>query len=229
VVPRLFLLRHGETEFSRQDRFCGRIDAPLTEIGRQMAACFADTYGRLSWRAIYTSTKGRAIGTAVPLATRATLPVQREPGLDEMDFGTWQGRSKREIAATDADRYRRWRDNPTLGAPEGESVTDVQARAERALEAIRARHAAGNVLIVSHKTTLRVLLCGLLGIDISRYRSCIAQPVCGLSIVDLLPEGPLLWTLADLGHLSPELRARALEPAAVESLHALDDAQASTG
>jgi alpha-ribazole phosphatase len=209
-VLSLYLLRHAETDFSRQDRFCGHIDAPLTEIGRQMAACFADAYGRLPWRAVYTSTRARTVGTAEPLATRAAAVSRRDPALDEIYYGHWQGRTKAEIAASDPERYRRWLRDPTVGAPGGESVFDVRARVLGAVDQIRRRYDDGNVLVVSHKTTLRVLVCSLLDIDLARYRDRVAQPVCGVTLIELRPQGPMLRGLGDLGHLPAWLRARAL-------------------
>lgn len=220
VVLSLYLLRHGETEFSREDRFCGRIDAPLTDIGKEMAACFADTYGELDWRAIFTSTRQRAISTAEPLATRIFLPARPHPGLDEMDYGEWQGRWKGEVSATDRKQYLRWRRDPSIGAPGGESVFEVHARASQVVDEIRARFEHGNVLVVSHKTTLRVLICGLLGVDLREHRDRIAQPVCSLSVVEIQPEGPALRTLADLSHLPPWLRARSLGQEASAALAA---------
>jgi len=209
-VLSLYLLRHGETDFSREDRFCGRIDAPLTDVGNEMASCFAEMYGELDWRAVYTSTRQRAVSTAEPLATRISLPIRREPGLDEMHYGEWQGRWKGEVAATDRKRYRSWRQDPTIGAPGGESVFEVHARASRVIDEIRARYDQGNVLVVSHKTTLRVLLCGLLGVDLRRHRDRITQPVCGLNIIEIQAEGPALRALADVTHLPPWLRSRAI-------------------
>ena len=90
----LYLLRHGETEFSQHDRFCGRIDAPLTADGREMAMPFAAAYGNLSWRAIVTSTRARAIDSAAPLAAITGLDACVDERLDEMDYGAWQGLSK---------------------------------------------------------------------------------------------------------------------------------------
>src|SRR4029079_1814104 len=90
-VLNLYLLRHGETEFSRSDRFCGDIDAPLTAAGQLMAERFADAYGDRRWRAIVTSTRRRTITTAAPTAERAGMVVRRDPRLDEMFFGGWQG------------------------------------------------------------------------------------------------------------------------------------------
>jgi alpha-ribazole phosphatase len=209
-VLNLYLLRHGETDFSRLDRFCGHIDAPLTDVGRQMAACFAETYGKLPWRAIYTSTRARAVSTAHPLATQAALLPHREPGLDEMFYGAWQGRSKDEIALADPERYQLWSADPTIGAPSGESVFDVRTRAMGVLDSIRGHYDDGNVLVVSHKTTLRVLICSLIGIDLAHYRDRVAQPVCGVTVIEMRPQGAMLRTLGDLGHLPPWLRARAL-------------------
>jgi probable phosphoglycerate mutase len=209
-VLSLYLLRHGETEFSREDRFCGRIDAPLTDIGRQMAWWFAEMYGELDFQAVCTSTKQRAVSTAEPLATRLLLPIGRESGLDEIDYGEWQGRWKGEVASTDRRRYRKWRQNPGAGVPGGESLRAVQARAARVVRALRARHAGGRVLVVSHKTTLRALICGLLGIELALYRERIPQPVCALSVIELVRGGANLRMLADLSHLPPWLRARAL-------------------
>jgi broad specificity phosphatase PhoE len=209
-VLKLFLLRHGETEFSRQDRFCGRLDAPLTETGREMATWFAEAYAHLPWNEVRASTRIRAVASAEPLAARAGQEIVREPNLDEIDHGLWQGKTKLEVAVAYPRRYRQWCDDPTVGAPGGESIFDVRLRALRVVEEIKRRHADGNVLLVSHKTTLRVLVSALMGMDLARYRERVAQPVCGLTVIALSPEGPELQLLGDITHLPPVLRARAL-------------------
>ena len=213
MVLSLYLLRHGETEFSRDDRFCGRFDAPLTEVGREMAACFAEVYGKLQWRAIFTSGRQRATGTAEPLATQAALLIHRDAGLDEVDYGAWQGHSKDEVLSLDGEHYRRWCRDPAVSTPGGESVLEVRDRVMATVARIQAQCDDGNVLVVSHKTALRVLICSLLGIDLSHFRDRIAQPVAGLSVLELGPAGPLLRCLGDLGHLPPHLRASALRRA----------------
>jgi probable phosphoglycerate mutase len=203
-VLRLFLLRHGETEFSRGDRFCGDIDAPLTVAGARMGQQFADAYGELDWRAIITSTRRRTITTAEPLAERTGLPIRRDPRLDEMFFGEWQGLTKKEAAARDPARYGLWRLDPTVGAPAGESPFEVSMRAVAAIDDLRVRYASGNVLVVSHKTVLRVLLCRLLNVELRRYRECVEWPTGAVSVLELDPCHAVARCVADDRHLFPE-------------------------
>ena len=109
----LYLLRHGETEFSQNDRFCGRIDAPLTADGQEMAVQFAAAYGDLQWRAITTSSAGaghRFGGAAGGPRPGSTTCVDER--LDEMDYGAWQGLTKAEAAARDREYFARWQQIP---------------------------------------------------------------------------------------------------------------------
>jgi broad specificity phosphatase PhoE len=200
-VLSLYLLRHGETEFSRGDRFCGDIDAPLTAAGSRMGELFANAYGGVRWRAIVTSTRRRTIATAAPLAARIAQRIQRDARLDEMFFGDWQGLTKREAAARDPVRYGRWRQDPTIGAPSGESPFEVSARAVAAIDDLRARYDSGNVLIVSHKTVLRLLFCRLLNIDLHRYRDYVDWPTGALSLLELGPCHAVARLIADSRHL----------------------------
>jgi probable phosphoglycerate mutase len=202
-VLSLYLLRHGETAFSHHDRFCGRIDAPLTVEGRAMAAAFADTYARVPWTGIVTSSRTRTIDTATPMAVRIGLPVRREPRLDEISYGDWQGLSKAEAASRDPGYFVRWMADPSIGAPGGELPCDVGERAMSAIADVRARHARGNVLVVAHKAVLRILFCRLLGFDVRHYRM-VDWPVAGVTRIDI--EGNRLWlrSFADLSHLSGE-------------------------
>jgi alpha-ribazole phosphatase len=200
-VLSLFLLRHGQTAFSHHNRFCGRIDAPLTAEGRAMAAAFAEAYAHLPWAAIVTSSRTRTIDTAMPIAARVGVEVRREPRLDEMSYGDWQGLSKAEAAGRDPEHFARWLADPSIGAPNGELPADVAARALTAIADLRARYARGNVLVVSHKAALRILFCRLVGLDVRHYRS-VDWPVAGVTRIDIAGNRLSLRTFADLSHLS---------------------------
>lgn len=227
-VLSLYMLRHGETAFSHHNRFCGRIDAPLTAEGRAMAAAFAERYGNIPWTAFVTSSRTRTIDTAAPLAARVGLEVRRDARLDEMSFGEWQGLSKAEAAVRHPEHYTRWLEDPSIGAPGGELPQDVAERALSALADVRARHARGNVLIVSHKAILRILFCRLMGVGIRQYRN-VDWPVSALTRIDIEGRQVSLRVLADRSHLAAGEPETITAPAVSEPAAGLDAAMAMTG
>jgi probable phosphoglycerate mutase len=205
---RLYLVRHGQTELSLGNRFCGAIDPPLNPTGLAMAEAIGARYGDEGFAAIYASPRLRTQQTAAPTAKRAGLTVQLEDGLREIAYGEWEGRPEEEVARADPERFHAWETHPGYVAPPGgETGLAIAARALAVVEAIRARHTDGKVLVVSHKATLRVLLCALLGIDVDLFRVRVGQRVGAISVVELRKSGPLVERLGDVGHLPPELLA----------------------
>ncbi len=203
----LYLLRHAQTDASRARRFSGTIDAQLSEIGHRMAAAFAEAYAELAWDAIYCSPQQRARDTAAPLARLTHLPLQVDEDLREIAYGSWEGLLEDDVQAQWPDEYARWAADPaTRSVPGGETGLQVAARAMAAIERIRRTHTSGRVLVVSHKTTLRVAVCALAGIDLRRFRDRIAQQVTGLTQFDIDGAQVLLRRLGDVSHLPPELR-----------------------
>ena len=119
-----------------------------------------------------------------------------------MSYGAWQGLSKSEAAARDADYFARWQLDPSIGPPLGEAPWAVAARALAAIDELCADRPEGSVLVVSHKALLRILLCQLLAIDLRHYRRG-AWPVGAVTQVDLADGGPALRRFADVEHLTP--------------------------
>ena len=208
MALQLYFVRHGQTDFSRQNRFCGSIDPPLTELGRRMAEAIGEAYGGLPWTAIYRSPRQRTLQTVAPLAERAGLTPIVEEGLAEISYGAWEGMTKQEAKAKDPEAFAWYSaDTTSRAAPGGgETAFDVAARALPVLERIKTKHTDGKVLIVSHKATLRILACALLGMDVRQFRDRIAQPVGAFSRFDFLASGPQLAMHADVSHLPPDLR-----------------------
>ena len=206
---RLFLLRHGQTALSRDNVFCGRgLDPELTAEGEAMADAFATAYASTPWVAVYASPLCRAVQTATPLATRIGLPVERRSGLAELDYGAWDGRSAEAVDRTHHDDYVRWSSDPAWNAPTGgETATALAHRMTDVIEEIRAEHREGNVLVVSHKASIRVALCALLGVDVGRFRYRFGCPVGSVSVVEFGAHGPLAAAVADRSHLDARLRA----------------------
>lgn len=204
----VYFVRHGETEASRDGRMSGDADPPLTDLGLRMADALGAAYGRWPWAALYTSPRLRARQTADAIARPAGLRVNIEDGLREIAYGAWEGVSEAELATRP--EFHTWAADPARVAPPGgETAVEVASRATAALDAIRARHRDGQVLAVSHKATIRILVCALLGIELARFRDRIGQPVAAVSAVEFRPSGPLLKLLGDTSHLPPDLRAQA--------------------
>jgi broad specificity phosphatase PhoE len=208
---RIHFVRHGETTANREGRFCGLDECELTRDGRRMAAAVAErcaSAGR--WLGIYSSPLQRCVETVRPAAERLGLTVIVEPGLREIDHGTWDGRLEDEVAAHEADAYRAWRDHPGWrGAPGGENGFAVSARAVPVVDRIRETHAGqdGDVLVASHKAVIRIVACALLGMDVDRYRTRLAQPVATFTSFEFREgsDEALLIGLGDASHLAPDL------------------------
>jgi probable phosphoglycerate mutase len=205
----LHLLRHGQTELSRADSFCGSgLDPELTPEGLQMAQAFASTYRSKSWRAVYSSSLRRSITTAQPLCEALGISMQVRAELNEIGYGKWEGQTRATVDRNFHDDYVSWLADPAWHAPtDGELAINVAARALRVIDEIQQEFSEGNILIVSHKATIRIILCSLLGIDVGRFRYRLACPVSSLSVVEFSLEGPLLLSLADRSHLSESLRS----------------------
>ena len=156
---RLLLLRHGQTELSRQRRYSGRGDPELTDIGRRQAA---DAARYLSQKggiaAVVSSPLQRARATATAAADALGLPVQVDDDLIETDFGEWEGLTFLEAAQRHPDVHGRWLRDTGLRPPGGESFDDVAARVHRARDRIVADYGSSTVLVVSHVTPIKTLL-----------------------------------------------------------------------
>lgn len=204
---KLYFLRHGETVQSREGGYCGNLDPELTPEGEKMAQQFAETYASVSWNAAYVSPMKRTLATAKPLCGGVGLELKLRDGLKELFYGKWEGELPEIVNQNYHDDYVRWLTDPGWNAPTGgEKGIDVSRRSSAVIQEIQECYSEGNVLVVSHKATIRIMICRLLGIDVGRFRDRIAMPVSGVSLIEMQAHGPLLHTLADRSHLDESLR-----------------------
>src|SRR5262245_15261236 len=118
----LFLIRHGQTDYSRENRFCGSIDPPLNDVGLRMADAFGAAYADVPWAAIYASPRLRARQTADALARRVNTEILTEDGLAEIAYGDWEGMRHDEVQAKWPEAYGYWSaDVASRGTPGGET------------------------------------------------------------------------------------------------------------
>ncbi len=199
----LYLLRHGETPFHDDNRYCGRTDVPLTDAGEAQARQLADWAAHAGLDAVYSSPLVRAARTAQPAAHAAGLPLHIDERLIELDFGEAEGLTSREMAQRWPERRAAFERDPVANPlPGGEDPRAAITRATTALADIAQRHPGDTVLVVCHSTLLRLVTCALTGIDPANYRR--EFPVVhNVSGAVLTHEAPDAWQLTAF---NPSLR-----------------------
>jgi broad specificity phosphatase PhoE len=184
-LTRILLVRHGATVLTAEDRFAGATDVPLSDKGREQARRLAIRLGGESLAAIYASPLSRTVETARLIAEPHGLEVRTRAELREISHGRWEQMTRREVEEQFPEEAAAWEKDPYTFAPQGgESGLAVTARALPALLELVRTHAGTNVVVVSHKATIRLLLSSLLGFDPRRYRDNLDQSPAALNIVD---------------------------------------------
>jgi broad specificity phosphatase PhoE len=201
-TTRVFMVRHGATVLSAEDRFAGATDVQLSDEGREQTRRLAERLSREKITAVYSSPLGRTVETAQILARPQGLEVQKRDGLREISHGRWEQMTRREVEQKFPEEAAEWEKDPYTFAPlGGESGLSVTARALPALIDIVRDHPGEHVLVVSHKGTIRLLLSSLLGFDPRRYRDNLDQNPAALNIVDFKdPSRARLTLFNDTSH-----------------------------
>jgi probable phosphoglycerate mutase len=212
---RLHFLCHGESEHGREGFFCGSgTDSALSPSGLDTARSFASAYAGYPFQAVCSSPLARARATAAPIAEALRLKTMERDGLRDIAYGQWEGRSAKHVSGEFSREYVRWRMNPAKYPPSGgETAAEVATRGGKVIQELKAAFPAGNVLVVSHETTIRILLCSLLGLNIALYRVRLACPEGSVSQLLSSANGYQLCCLADRRHLHGSQRGAALETA----------------
>jgi len=205
-----YFIRHGETEWNAQGRWCGRTDVPLSDVGRRQAQLLARRLQPLPVEALYSSPLGRAMETAQIIGQA----VGREPVADgrlvELNYGAWEGSTYEESKRTAPAVYAAWDADPASQAPPGgETGEQLIERVTPFLAEMAQRHPCGNVVVVSHKTVCRLVACHILGLPLSEYRQRIPMENAALNIFEVREGTWRVIALNDTSHLS----APAPEPA----------------
>jgi broad specificity phosphatase PhoE len=186
VATRVFLVRHGATVLSAEDRYAGSVEVALSDEGRAQAQALAARLAGEPLTAAYASPMSRTRDTAELIVSGRGLPVETVAELRETDHGHGEGKTREEIRAACPDEYARWERDPFTFAPSGgETGLQVLARALPSFLAIVHRHPDAAVLVVSHKATIRLVIGALLGVELRGYRDRLDMSPCGLNILDM--------------------------------------------
>src|SRR5690349_17722585 len=208
MITRLFLARHGATQNTAEDRFSGSIGVELSDEGRRQAALLGERLADETIASIFASPLSRAIETASIVGRACGVEPTIRDGLREIDHGHWEGLRRTDVESQFPEEYAAWEADPFTFAPEsGESGAVVLARALPVIREIVSRHAGEQVLVVSHKATLRLVLSSLLGFDARGYRDRLDQAPACLNIVDFKdPVRPRLMLFNDTSHYAERPR-----------------------
>jgi broad specificity phosphatase PhoE len=202
MITRVFLVRHGATTLTADDRFAGSSDVPLGPDGQVQVERLADRLAAAPLAALYSSPLQRSVTTATVVGSPHGLTPVLAAGLREIDHGRWEGLRRDEVQRMYPDEYAAWEHDPVHVAPQGgETGKHVLARALPVINDIIRRHAGQSVLVVAHKATNRLLIAHWLGFDLRTYRDRIEQlPAC-LNLLDFKsPDQARLVLLNDVSH-----------------------------
>jgi probable phosphoglycerate mutase len=203
-MTRFVLVRHGETEWNRVERFRGRRDVPLNETGLAQAAATARRVAEeFSLAAVYASPLSRAATTAQALAGPLGLPVAALDALADIDYGEWEGLSPEEARHRWPELVAAWYATPeSVSIPGGEDLHRVRVRAMGAVAELAARHPGQTVALVSHTVVNRLVLLGVLGLGNSRFWR-LRQDTCAINVFEAEGGDYTLVRLNDTCHLRP--------------------------
>ncbi len=201
ATTRLLLVRHGQTELSHTDAFCGTTEAVLTVRGREQATRIAQKLSHEHIDALYCSPQGRAQETAHPIASILKLEIQIHKSLREMNFGSWEGRVQAEVAVESPQEMAAWdRGSWMVQMPEGETQQAVLARVVPCIVELLTIHTGQTILIVSHRTLLRLLIGHLLNLSLPNSRS-LSLDTASLSKLQVIGDQVQLVLFNDTSHL----------------------------
>jgi phosphoserine phosphatase len=180
VMTRIILVRHGHVDWIAPERFRGRAELALSELGGRQVQAVA-RYIAATWKplAVYTSPLSRCRDTAAAIAAPFQLEPQPVEGFCDIDYGAWQGLTREQAADRWPDEIELWFRAPHLAAiPGGETLADVLSRVTAALRGVLRAHSHGTVALVGHDSVNRVLLAFALELPLSRYWHLRQEPCC---------------------------------------------------
>ncbi|WP_218082879.1 histidine phosphatase family protein [Anthocerotibacter panamensis] len=200
-MTKLWLVRHGQTDFNAQSRFQGWCDPALNPLGQEQAKALASRLAAQPWQAAYTSDLSRAAQTAHILLQGHGLVAQPLSGLRETHFGQGEGLTWEQMHQRYPQQVRQWQeDRVNQALPDGESLTSVAHRAILALKDEILPEAHGDILVVAHGGTIAMLLCVLMHIDLAYFWQWRVD-LCSLTKLEIYAEGAILLLFNDTSHL----------------------------
>ncbi|TDC84449.1 bifunctional RNase H/acid phosphatase [Micromonospora sp. KC606] len=205
TATRLILVRHGETEWTVQQRYAGRADVPLSDAGRAQARATAARVAQLApaVAAVLSSPLSRCTATAEAIASAlGDLPVRRQDDWIECDFGDWDGRTFAEVREGWPGELDAWLASTRIAPPGGESFATVGARVAKAVAELGQAYPGETVVVVSHVSPIKLALRDALAAG-DAFLHRLYLDAAGISVFDMWPDGGIaVRSVNDTAHLA---------------------------
>lgn len=210
-MTKILLTRHGHVEGIDPERFRGRTDLPLTELGKAQARAVAKRIAT-GWKPqlVYTSPLMRCVATGGEIAGSCGVACKVLEDLNDVDYGDWHWKSHDEVRSQHPDLLETWLQRPHLMRfPRGDSLQDIVARSANALRSVLADHPGkeGTVVLVSHSSVNRALLLQLLDQPLSGYWR-VAQGPCSINEIEIVDGQVSVLRINDTAHVDLPASAR---------------------
>ncbi|MBX2953122.1 MAG: histidine phosphatase family protein [Leadbetterella sp.] len=171
----IYLLRHGETDFNAQNnRYCGRTDIPVNAKGRAQAEAVRRQLEGVNFTGVYSSPLLRAYKTAQIVSGRE---VTKDKRLIEVDFGLWEGKTRKQFIEEHPDSWEKWSADPSTNRAgvNGETGQEIVSRVDAFFEELLGTHQEGTFLVVAHNGVNRLFMAHKLGMPLANYRRIVQQ------------------------------------------------------
>lgn len=167
-MTKLYLTRHGETEWNEKGMMQGWQDSPLTELGENQAIWLKERMKDLHIDVIYSSPIGRAFDTAKIIKGDRDIPLIKDDGLKEMNFGLWEGQNQEILKAMNKENHFNFWNVPSKYVPtgDGETFNEIKERSFKTVNKVLEKEKGKTILIVTHTITLKSYLTELENRDI---------------------------------------------------------------
>ncbi|QQY80650.1 putative phosphoglycerate mutase [Keratinibaculum paraultunense] len=201
-MKKIYLVRHGESQWNPIKKIQGQTDIPLTKKGLNQAHLIGNRLISENIDKIYSSDLKRAYTTAKIIGNKIKLEVTIMKEFREINFGIWEGMTNEELLQNFYDEIQIWRRNPEkLSLEKSESLQMLQERAMKGINNIIAENKEkSNILVVSHGATIKTIILGLLNIDLTHFKNLTISNT-GLTIIEFREYNPVIKILNDICHL----------------------------
>ena len=198
----LILIRHGETDWNKDQVFRGRTDMRLNATGILQADAVAEALSGKVFEAIYSSPLKRAQVTATRIAKPHALDVRVKDDFQDISFGQWEGLTPKQVEDKWPPQYRKWVEKPASARfPGGETPKRAWKRANSGLREILFTHGTGTIVIVSHRIPLKMMTAYLLGTKRKHFAEVRHDP-CAMSVFEVEDRVAKPVVLNDTRHLA---------------------------